>query len=112
MVVQVLEKLDMDKGCSVGRAFKAQTAIMTASYMLTYLGLRFRAPHFQPLLPPPPPQASQPLPKAEPASLRKRNRGKKGLPVSTPATPVRSGVTLTGGIKRASTVRGGWGRLW
>jgi hypothetical protein len=61
-VLQVLDKLDMPACCSVQRALGAQLSIMTGNYLLTYLGLRFKAPRFQPLLPPP---AAQPLANAQ-----------------------------------------------
>jgi hypothetical protein len=50
----VLARLDIDpRTATLPRALGAQTTILLASYLLTYLGLRFRAPRFQPLLPPP-----------------------------------------------------------
>ena len=53
---EVLKRLDMDPvHTSMYRALQAQGIILVANYLLTYIGLRFRAPRFQPLLPPPPP---------------------------------------------------------
>jgi len=48
-----LKKLDFSPESTVEGALTAEAKILAGCYLLTYLGLRFRSPRFQPLLPPP-----------------------------------------------------------
>lgn len=60
---EVLKRLDMDPArTSMGRAVRAQSLILLGNYLLTYAGLRFHAPRFQPIMATSSPPASGPLP--------------------------------------------------